>query len=78
MESPGEGGGTPSTLWELESVMKFVRDGWNLVAELDGDDEIVRTSIHLARRRLAANPANNRSVVPGAGMTATNASVTPS
>ena len=43
MESPGEGGGTPSTVWELESVIKFVWDGWNLVAELDGDDEVVRT-----------------------------------
>lgn len=42
LESPGSGG-TPVPQWELISVTKFVWDGWNLTAELDGDDEIVRT-----------------------------------
>lgn len=42
LESPGSGG-TPVPQWELISVTKFVWDGWNLTAELDGEDEIVRT-----------------------------------
>ncbi len=42
LESPGSGG-TPVPQWELISVTKFVWDGWNLTAELDGDDDIVRT-----------------------------------
>ena len=42
LESPGSGG-TPVPQWELISVTKFVWDGWNLTAELNGEDEIVRT-----------------------------------
>ncbi len=33
----------PPTNWVLESTFKYVWDGWNLVAELDGVDAVLRT-----------------------------------